>query len=144
MVAGVGLEPHDLLVMSPIVVPPRPQSRRATTKSLLFQNSPMGVAPAKPHILWEPSRVPYIIMGGPLKGSPLFYITSRRVSIEVTPSHLPHLPHLPHYPHLPHLHRRRVHRRLIHRRLIHRCRAAGQLTTHPPPSRGLPFSSGLL
>ena len=106
MVAGVGLEPHDLLVMSPVVVPPRPQSRRAATKSLLFQNSPMGVAPAevpylggtlkgslhnlvchhilckrliihyiilcKVNILGEPSRVPYIILGEPLKGSPLF------------------------------------------------------------------------
>ena len=58
LVAGVGLEPHDLLVMSPVVVPPRPQSRRAATKSLLFQNSPMGVAPAE---------VPYL--GGTLKGS---------------------------------------------------------------------------
>ena len=107
MVAGVGLEPHDLLVMSPVVVPPRPQSRRAATKSLLFQNSPMGVAPAEApylggtlegslhnlvrhrilckyltlhyiilcevNILGEPSRVPYIITGEPLKGS-LFFI----------------------------------------------------------------------
>ena len=142
VVAGVGLEPHDLLVMSPVVVPPRPQSRRAATKSLLFQNSPMGVAPAEVPYLGGTLKGSLHHHGGPLKGSPLFYITSRRVSIKVTPSHLPHLPHLPHFPHLPHL--PHLHRRLIHRRLIHRSRAAGQLTTHPPPSRGLPFSSGLL
>ena len=84
MVAGVGLEPHDLLVMSPVVVPPRPQSRRATTKSLLFQNSPMGVAPAKPHILWEPSRVPYIIMGNPLR-VPLFFTLRAAGSVLKSP-----------------------------------------------------------